>query len=102
MAFESVSHMQLATAEKVEERWQSMNSQLNGVISNWEHSGQGDGGFTCDDDLSGEEEDGGKNNERDFCYTKNHNQGALDQQKNFTDGRSTYLLYLWDMLEHHD
>ena len=57
VAFESLSHMQSASVEKVEERWQSMNLHLNSVINNWVHSGQGDGGFTCDDDLSGEEED---------------------------------------------
>ena len=71
VAFELMSHMQLATVEKVEERWQSMDLQLNRVISNWEYSGQGDGGFTGDDDLSGEEDDGGEDNERDFGYTKN-------------------------------
>ena len=64
LAFDSVSHMQSATAEKVEERWQSMNLQLNCVISNWEHSGQGDGGFIAgDDDLPEEEE--GENNDDD-------------------------------------
>ena len=38
LAFETVSHMQPATVEKVEERWQSMNLQLNRIISNWECS----------------------------------------------------------------
>ena len=45
LAFETVSHMQPATVEKVEERWQSMNLQLNHIISNWEHSGHEDGNF---------------------------------------------------------
>ena len=53
VAFESVSHMQLATVEKGEERPLSMNLQLNCVMNKWEHSGQGDGGFTGDDDMNG-------------------------------------------------
>ena len=40
------------------------------MISNWEHSGHRDEGFTGDDNLSGEEEDGGEDNERDFGYIK--------------------------------
>ena len=36
--------MQLATAEKVEEKWNTMNLRLKRVIESWERSGQGDGG----------------------------------------------------------
>ena len=52
LAFDTVSHMQPATAERVEERWQSMNLQLNRIISKWERSGQGDGGFMEHGDLA--------------------------------------------------
>ena len=44
LSFELVSHMQPATADKVEERWNSMILALNCAIQNWECSGQGDGG----------------------------------------------------------
>ena len=34
--------MQSAMAEKCQEKWQTMNLQLNHVMSKWEHSDQGD------------------------------------------------------------
>ena len=37
-----------------------------------------------------------------FCSTKNCPQCALDQQKNFVQSKTIYLLCLWGMLEHHD
>ena len=37
--------MHPATAEKCEEKWQTLNLQLNCLIQKWEQSGQGDGGF---------------------------------------------------------
>jgi hypothetical protein len=38
-----VSQMQVATAEKVEEKWNTMNLRLKRVIDGWEAIGQGDG-----------------------------------------------------------
>ena len=65
-----MSHLQPATADKVEERWQSMNVQLNHVISKWEHSGQGDGGFIQGDNNDGDEEGGEKDDgEEKGCRT---------------------------------
>ena len=63
--------------------------QLNRMISNWERSGQGDGGYTgCEED--------------DEVGEGVHSHGALDQRKNFVIGTNTYHLYLWEMLEKHD
>jgi hypothetical protein len=106
LSYETVSHMQPATAEKVEERWQSMNLALNRIISDWERSGQGDGGFVSHDDLAGEDEyDEGNEDEiieHEFGSLRNRPQRALDQRKSFTNGKNCYLLYLWEMLEKHD
>jgi hypothetical protein len=106
LAFDTVSHMQPATAEKVEKRWQSMNLQLNRIISNWERSGQGDGGFMEHGDLADEDEyeEGNEDSivEPEFGALRNRPQRALDQRKYFTNGKSVYLLYLWEMLEKHD
>ena len=57
LLYEAVSHMQKATAEKVQERWQSMNLQLNCITVHWEHSGQGDGGFLNEFDKDEEVEE---------------------------------------------
>ena len=112
-AFEAVSHMQPATPEKVEEKWNSINLALKRVIQNWERSGQGEGGFINEEDVRDvdEEDDSGEENDDDRSYGgKSASFGSLTERppqslelrRNFVDGRSTYLLYLWDMLCEHD
>ena len=106
-AFESVSHMQPATPEKVEEKWNSMNLALKRVIQNWERSGQGSGGFINEDDICDErdEDDDDSNNNFSssaFGTLSGRAPQSLELRRNFVDGRSTYLLYLWDMLCEHD
>jgi hypothetical protein len=91
-----VSHMQPASAEKVKEKWQAINLQLKRVIASWERSGQGEGGH-----VPGEDKDE-ENTEFEFGALINRPQGALDQRKNFIDGKSSYLLYLWEVLAQHD
>ena len=104
-----VSQMQAATAEKVEEKWNTMNLRLKRVIESWERSGQGDGGHLNMDfdeealDYSEEMNDPYEVNVSDeaFGSLRNRSQAALDQRKNFVYGK-TYLLYLWHMLDTHD
>jgi hypothetical protein len=50
-----------------------------------------------DEDASDE---GGNGNR--FGSLKKRPQRALDLRRNFFDGKSTYLLYLWEMLEEHN
>jgi hypothetical protein len=98
LSFETVSTLQPATMEKVEEKWDSSG------IQRWERSGQGDGGFDKEDAAVEEDEDasdeGGNGNR--FGRLKKWPQQALDLRRNFFDGKSTYLLYLWEMLEDHN
>ena len=61
------------------------------IISNWELSGQDDGGFN---NLEEHEEENG--DERGG--TNMHSYGTLDQRKNVAIGTSTFLLYLLEML----
>ena len=37
-----------------------------------------------------------------FERLKKRPQRALDYRRNFFDGKSTYILYLWEMLEEHN
>ena len=111
-AFEAVSHMQSATPEKVEEKWNSMNLALKRIIQNWERSGQGFGGFINEEDVCEVDEEGDSDNEDDdssnggkkasFGSLTERPPQSLESRRNFVDGRSTYLLYLWDMLCEHD
>ena len=77
-----------------------MNLQLKCIISHWECSGQGDGGFiNLGDDKhysEGNEEDATK---FEFGAIRNRPQCALNQQKYFTNCKGVYLLYLFEMLE---
>lgn len=117
LSYESVSKLQPASVEKVEEKWNAMILALKRGIQNWERSGQGDGGFTEEDEIGGEEEEEEReNNSNDgtddmddlddshsvqFGSLKQRPRRALDLRRNFFDGRATYLLYLLDMLEEH-
>ena len=105
LSYESVSKLQPATVEKVEERWNAMILALKRGIQNWERSGQGDGGFTEEDEIGGndkdEDDDIDNGNIPQFGSLKQRPRRALDLRRNFFDGRATYLLYLWDMLEEH-
>jgi hypothetical protein len=108
--------MQPATPEKVEEKWKSMNLALKHVIQKWEESGQGFSGFINEEDVGEEDDDydGYYSNKEDvnndnngakgcvFGSLSNCSQQSLDLRRNFVDGRSTYLIYLWDMLWEHD
>jgi hypothetical protein len=94
-----------ATPEKVEERWNSMNLALKRAITNWERSGQGDGGVVelDDDDNEGDESSGGDVGDRtkNFGSLNGRGQQALDLRRNFFSDKNTYLLYLWDVLDEH-
>jgi hypothetical protein len=96
--FDAVSNLSPATPEKVEDKWNIMNLALKRAITDWERSGQGDGGtFNEDDDNSHD-----NNDEIEFGSLRGRTQRALDVRRNFFDNRPSYLLYLWDILHEHD
>ena len=109
--FDVVSHYTPATPEKVEEKWNAMNLALKRGISNWERSGQGDGGYTSGDNNSdNDDEDNNANDAEDneensgvgFGQLSGRQQRALDLRQNFFDNKQAYLLYLWDILDEHN
>jgi hypothetical protein len=87
-----VAHMTPATAEKVEDKWSSMVLEMNRCIANWQKSGQGEGGI---DDTDNE-------HDHVFGSLENRSQHALASRQQFFRDRQVYLLYLWEMLNHHD
>jgi len=111
LSFESVNKLQPATADKVESKWNEMVLALKRGIQNWERSGQGYGGFMEEEEIVSEDsdeekEENNEDNEDDddaarFGSLKQCTQAALNNHSNFFDGRASYLLYLWDMLEEH-
>ena len=86
----AVSNLSPATPEKVEDKWNTMNTALKRIITNWERSGQGDGGFLDEDDGI------------EFGNLRGRPQHALDSRRKFFDDKPSYLLYLWDILDEHN
>jgi len=104
--FDVVSNLLPATSEKVEEKWNSMNLALKRGITNWERSGQGDGGYTDEyDDISRDSDIDSAGNDNDafeFGNLRGRPQRALDLCRNYFDDRNSYLIYLWDILDEHN
>ena len=102
-----VVHLAPATPQRIQDFFTSARSDLLRIISNWEMSGQGDGGrenedATVDDNGSSTSVDieelppaamGGK-----LC---NRPPRALDNRAAFLNGRPSYLLYFWEVADTH-
>ena len=103
--------MQPTTPENWKEKWNLTNLALKHIIQKLEESSQCFGRFNdkedvgeedddCDDDYSNKE---GTNNDNNgtkghVCGSlSNRSQQSLELGQNFVDGRSTYLLYFWDV-----
>lgn len=88
LGWSEVQHLASATAEKVKQKLSEMRAKLSIIITNWETSGQGDGGILKDDDSV----DG----TREFGDISHIRLGANDDRGSFLRGNPPYLLYLWD------
>ena len=91
-----VAHMIPATAEICKEKLTSMLVSMARIISKWERSGQGDGGFDPDDDDEVNED------RPEFGSFQLRSRGALDSRRSFLGGKPPYLMYLWHELEFND
>lgn len=96
--------------EKCKDKWQKITLQLNCIFGKWEQSSQGDDGFLEQSHGEnvlfgmGEEDIHREVNTSNavFGVLTSSSQLVLEQHKNFVHGKSTYLLYLWEMLDHRD
>ena len=78
--FDAVSNLSPATPEKVEEKWNSMNLALKRGITNWERSGQGDGGYTDEyDDISHDIDIDSAGNDNDDAFEFGHVRAVLSE-----------------------
>ena len=111
-----VKHMVAATPEKCEGKFSNMIVAMTRVITKWEQSGQGDGGFNSDDDDEGGIQGNNEVNAEEECTQKkaaggapsfplgsfkNRSNGAMQNRSSFVNARQSYVLYLWHMLETH-
>ena len=111
---DNVAHLSPATPQRIQDFFTSIRSDLLRIISNWEMSGQGDGGRE-NEDAPVDDEDG-----RSLSVTSptsididemppaaiggnlcNRPPRALDNRAAFLNGRPPYLLYFWEVADTH-
>ena len=98
-SFEVVSALQAGTSQKIQDIFASLCSNLLRIIQNWERSGQGEGGT---DETNSDAESGG-------CAVGDVVMGvlqgqpacALESRAACLYGRPLYLLYFWEIADHH-
>ena len=98
-----------ATASKVEDLLMQIRTSLIHIISDWEKSGQGEGGVQ-DLDQSADDVEPGEHhvpaalydvNDIEFGSLENRSRPALSRRHNFLQGKPSYLLYFWELMDHH-
>ena len=90
-----------ATPQKVQDHLTSMRTDLLRIITAWESSGQGDGGYSYDDEDDDNPETSGEISATSpsFGALSGRNARALDQRSAFLRGKPSYLLYFWELMD---
>ena len=105
----AVANLADATASKVEDLLTQIHTSLIRIISDWEKSGQGEGGVQ-DLDQSVDDVEAGQHhvpaalydvNNVEFGSLENRSRPALSRHHNFLRGKPSYLLYFWELMDHH-
>jgi hypothetical protein len=105
-SFDTVNDLLPATAQKVKDALASFRTDLTRIIGKWETSGQGDGGHLeqSDDNDSHLDLSPPPANEVTtvpFGVLYRRSAWALTTRPDFLCGQPSYLLYFWDMADHH-
>jgi hypothetical protein len=90
-----VATLAKATPEKCESRFNAVVLNLKRIITMWERSGQGEGGFLHEE----EEAQLGMN---EFGSLAGRSENALSNRANFVGGNGKHFLYLWDLIDKYD
>ena len=110
----AVCNMADATPAKVEDVLTTIRTHLIRLITDWERSGQGEGGHT---NAAGEDIDVEctlptviensipdpiyEVNDFKFGGLANRRRPALANRRNFLNGKPSYLLYFWELMDKH-
>ena len=105
----AVANLADATASKVEDLLTQIRTSLIRVVSDWEKSGQGEGGVQDLDQLVDDVEAGQHHvpaalydvNDVEFGSLQNRSRPALSRRHNFLRGKPSYLLYFWELMDRH-
>ena len=105
----AVANLADTTVSKVEDLLTQICTSLICIISDWEKSGQGEGGVQ-DLDQSVDDVEAGEHhvpaalydvNDIKFGSLENGHRPALSQHRNFLRGKPSYLFYFWELMDHH-
>ena len=108
----AVSNLSDATPSKVEDMLTVIRTHLIRLITDWERSGQGEGGHV---NVAGEDIEGLADKEMiptvpavvyeftdtEFGQLANRGRPALATRRNFLQGKPSYLLYYWELMDRH-
>eukprot|EP00970_Alexandrium_tamarense_P015167 scaffold4754_cov329-Alexandrium_tamarense.AAC.1 len=90
-----VATLAKATPQKCEGKFNAVVLNLKRIITVWERSGQGEGGF-----LHEEEEAQLRLN--DFGSLAGRSENALSNRTNFVGNKDKHFLFLWDLIDKYD
>jgi hypothetical protein len=93
-----VEKMYAATADRVQAKFSTMNTELTRIINNWEMSGQGEGGQERGDGAT--EQDLVQGGDIFGCLA-DRPAGALHRRAAFCGHSASYILYMWEMFYKH-
>ena len=103
----AVCNLAEATPAKVEDTLTTIRTQLIRLITDWERSGQGEGGHIS---VFGEDIEDATVSIPDAVYDvtdakfgslSNRQRPALTNRRNFLNGKPSYLLYYWELMDKH-
>ena len=115
---EQVAALSPATPQRIEDIFTSMRSDLLRIITRWEQSGQGEGGYDGEEEQEAQQEralsPADANDDDDDTDLQHHsaerrNIGSLDRRPAralqtraaFLNGRPSYVLYFWEVADSH-
>eukprot|EP00977_Amphora_coffeiformis_P003886 scaffold770_cov76-Amphora_coffeaeformis.AAC.1 len=111
LSHQAVSNLAKATQEKVEDFLTTIRTQLIRLISDWERSGQGEGGHVSllGEDIEGIGDDHPSSipeavydvSDAEFGALSGRGRPALASRRNFLQGKPSYLLYYWELMDRH-
>jgi hypothetical protein len=100
MPFQQVKDMSKASSSMIKQRMQQMRTELMRLITDWEKSGQGDGGLIETADQPDPSDD--ESVQKKFGGLDRRSPGALNERAAFLrNNKCSYLLILWEEADKH-
>ena len=101
-SYDLVEKLTPATPERIENFFTNTRTDLFRMITDWEKSGQGEGGRDQEDDAVDEaDNDDDVPTSVNIVAENTDRHRALHSRSSFLNGKPSYLLYYWELAEEH-